>query len=151
MQLVGGKRTESLWLYALAGALMVGGPAWRELYWAHYPARPEAFALPLVAAAIGAIVAGGSWLTGGLLGSAAFGGLLFVFADLQLDPERWTYTAVVLGGCVVLAQLLAAHRAAITTLALGAFFVFSLLRPGIAPPPTTLDAPSASSPKTCAR
>ena len=139
MQLVGGKRTEPLWLYAVAGALMVGGPMWRELYVNHYPLRPEVFALTLVAAATGTIVAAGSWLVGGFLGTAAFGGLLFVFADLQLDPQHWTYTAVVLAGCVALAQLLFSHRAAISTLALGAFFLSSLARPAIAPPPERLD------------
>jgi hypothetical protein len=144
MRIVGGKRPESLWLYAMAGALMVGGPVWRELYMAHYPARPEAFVLPLAAAAIGAIVAAGSWLAGGLLGTATFGGLLFVFADLQLDLERWTYTAAVLGGCVALALVLFYHRAAISTLALGAFYLASLVRPAIAPPPTTLDTSGAA-------
>ncbi len=123
---------------------MLGGPVWRELYVAHYPARPEVLMLPLAAAAIGAIVATGSWLVGGVLGTAAFGGLLFVFADLQLDLERWTYTAVVLGGCVALALVFVYHRAAISTLALGAFYLASLVRPAIAPPPKTLDTSGAA-------
>jgi hypothetical protein len=139
MQLVGGKRTEALWLYAVAGALMVGGPVWHELYVNHYPARPEAFLLPLLVGAIGAIVAVVSRVVGGLLGTIAFGGLLFVFSDLQLDPQLWTYTALVLAGCIALAQLLISHRAAISALALGAFYLTSLLRPAVAPPPTRLD------------
>jgi hypothetical protein len=123
---------------------MVGGPVWRELYMSHYPARPEAFALPLVAAAMGAAVAVGGWLAGGLLGTVAFGGLLFIFADLQLDLERWTYTAVVAGGCVGLALVFVKHRAAICALALGTFYVSSLLRPSIAPPPARLSATGAA-------
>lgn len=148
MRLVGGKRTEPLWLYALAGALMVGGPMWRELYVSHYPARPEVFALTLVAAAIGTIVAAGSWLVGGLLGTAIFGGLLFLYADLQLDLERSTYTAVVLGGCLVLAFVLVYRRAAISALALGAFYLSSLVRPSPASTAAKPEGANAARPNT---
>ena len=148
MQLVGGKRTEPLWLYAVAGALMVGGPMWRELYVNHYPLRPEVFALTLVAAATGTIVAAGSWLAGGLLGSAIFGGLLFLLVDLQLDLEQKTYTAVVFAGCLVLALVLVYRRAAISALALGAFYLSSLLRPSFAPPVAKSSGPSVARPNS---
>jgi len=139
MRLVGGKPTEPVWLYVLAGALMLGGPVWRELYFHHYPARPEAFLLPLIAGTVGAIVAVGSRVAGGLLGAVTFGGLLFVFTDLQFDPQHWTYMAVVLGGCIALAQLFASRRAAISALSLGAFYLTSLARPAVAPRPVRLD------------
>lgn len=148
MQLVGGKRTEPLWLYAAAGALMVGGPMWRELYVHHYPVRPEVFALTLVAAAIGTIVAAGSWLAGGLLGSAVFGVLLFLFVDLQLDLEQRTYTAVVFGACMVLAFVLVYRRAAISALALGAFYISSLIRPSLASPAAKPEGANAARPDT---
>ena len=144
LQLIGGKPTEPAWLYALAGVLMLAGPVWRELYVNHYPARLEAFVLPLFAGAVGALIAIGSRAVGGLVGAIAFGGLLFAFSDLQLDPQHWTYTAVVLAGCIVLAQLLVTHRAAISTLSLGAFFLTSLLRPDIAPRPLRLDTPGTA-------
>jgi hypothetical protein len=124
---------------------MLAGPVGRELYFTNYPARPEAFLLPLIAAAVGASVAIGSRVVGGVLGSVAFGGLLFAFADLQFDPQEWTYTALVLAGCIVLAQLLISRRAAITALALGAFYLTSVWRPGIAPPPQ-LDTAGPSRP-----
>jgi hypothetical protein len=144
VRLAGGERTEPAWLYGLSGALMLGGPIARELYFHHYPARPEAFLLPLIAATLGAIVAIGSRFAGGLLGTIVFGGLLFAFADLQFDPQRWTYTAVVLVGCIGLAQLLVRHRAAIFALTLGAFYVTSLVRPAVAPPPARLDTSGPS-------
>ena len=146
MKWIGGKPTEPAWLYGVAGVLMLGGPVGRELYLNHYPARPEAFLLPLIAGAIGAIVAVGSWRVGGIIGTIAFGGLLFVFTDLQLDPERWTYTAVVLVGCIVLMQLLSAHRAAICALSLGALYLTSVVRPSIAPPPARMDAEGTGRP-----
>ena len=146
MRLVGGTPTEPAWVYGLAGALMLGGPMARELYFTHYPARPEAFLLPLFAAAVGATIAIGSRFVRGLLGSVVFGGLLFAFSDLQFDPQRWTYFALVLAGCLVLAQLLVRHRAAIAALGLGAFYLTSLGRPGIAPVPTRLERTGPSRP-----
>jgi hypothetical protein len=119
MQLIGGKRAESQWLYALAGALMIGGPIWRELYVNHYPARPEALVLPLAGGMLGALAAAGSRLAGGLAGTLVFSGLLFVFTDLQFDFQQYTYTALLLLACIVLAFLLASHRAAICALGLG--------------------------------
>jgi hypothetical protein len=118
---------------------MLGGPVWHELYVNHYPARPEAFLLPLLAGAVGVIVAVVSRVVGGLAGTITFGGLLFAFSDLQLDPQLWTYTGLVLAGCIGLAQLFVSHRAAISALALGAFYLSSLVRPAVAPPPTRLD------------
>lgn len=142
MQLVGGKRTEAQWLYALAGALMVGGPVWRELYVNRYPDRPEAFIVPLVAAAIGATGGITSRLVGGLLGTMLFGGLLFVFVDLQFDLHHRTYTALLLAGSIGLALLLVTHRAVISGLALGTFYLTSLIRTAVAAPtrPATTDA-----------
>ena len=53
-----GQPAESYWLYAAAGALLIGGPVLYELYTNHYPLRPEAIVLPLTACAIGALIAG---------------------------------------------------------------------------------------------
>lgn len=128
MQWITERPNEPAWLYGLAGALMLGGPVWRELYLHHYPFRLEVLALPLAAGMLGAVVAISGRLVGGLLGTLLFGALLFVFADLQFDLQRYTYTAVILATCVVLAALLVRHRAAITAMALGVLYLSSLVR-----------------------
>ena len=119
---------EPAWLYGLAGALMLGGPIWRELYVFYYPTRPEIIVLPLVGGMVGALAAVSSRLVGGLMGGLGFGALLFVFVDLQFDLERYTYTAAILAMCVLVAALLTRHRAAMTAMALGAFYLSSLVR-----------------------
>src|SRR5688572_26745060 len=119
MRWIAARSKEPAWLYGLAGALMIGGPISRELYLFYYPLRPEAFVLPLIGGTVGALVAVSSRLVGRLLGTLVFGALLFIFADLQFDLQRYTYTAAILAMCVLLAALLASHRAAITALALG--------------------------------
>jgi hypothetical protein len=141
---MGGTPTEPMWLYGLAGALMLGGPIAREMYANHYPARPEAFVFPLLAGAVGAIVAVGSRRAGGILGTLAFGGLLFLFADLQLNTQRWVGTAVAILACLALAQVLARHRAALFSLTLGAFYLTSVVRPPVMPPPARLDTSEPS-------
>ena len=128
MRWLGGKPAEPAWVYGLAGALMLGGPVWREMYVNSYPTRPEIIVLPLVGVIVGALVALSSRLVGGLAGTVIFGGLLFVFADLQFDLERYTYTAAILAACLVVAAMLASHRAAIMAMALAAFYLSSLLR-----------------------
>lgn len=148
MRRVTGKRTESWWLYALTGALATGGPVWHDLFVSRYPVRPEVFAVPLAAAAVGAIIALGSWRLGGLLGTLAFGGLLFVFTDLQFDLHQWMYAAVLLAGCIGLAQLFASHRAAIASLALGAFYGSSLVLPAAVPRTQTAAPRAARSPRS---
>jgi hypothetical protein len=122
------KSGEPAWVYALAGAFMIGGPIWRELYVADYPLRPETVVLPLVGGLVGALVAVSSRLAGGLPGTLIFGGLLFAFADLQFDLQRYTYTAAILATSVLLAALFVTHRAAMTAMALGAFYLSSLVR-----------------------
>ena len=144
LRLMGGTPTEPTWLYGLAGALMLGGPIGRELYFTHYPARPEAFILPLIVGAIGAVVAIVSRVAGGLLGAIVFGALLFVFADIQFNPERFTYTAAVLGACIVLAFVLARHRAAIVVAGLSAFLLSSVVRPDTSSGTRSAAAPGRS-------
>ena len=128
MRWIAARSKEPAWLYGLAGALMIGGPIARELYLFYYPLRPEAFVLPLIGGMVGALVAVSSRLVGRLLGTLVFGALLFIFVDLQFDLQRYTYTAAILATCVLLAALLASHRAAITALSLGAFYLSSLVR-----------------------
>ena len=144
MRWITAKPKEPSWLYGTAGALMIAGPIWREMYLFYYPLRPEILGLPLVVGTIGAIIAVGSRLVGGLLGTLVFGALLFVFADLQFDLQRYTYTAAILATCVLVAALLVRHRAAITAMALGAFYASSLLRPA-SPLRITASAPVPSS------
>jgi hypothetical protein len=130
MRFVGGERPESWPLYAIAGTLLIAGPLWRELFVSRYPIHPEWFALLLVAAGVGAVLALGSWRVGGLAGTILFAGLLFVFVDLQFDLYAQVWTAILLaGGCLLLAFVLSRHRAAIASLALAAFYLASLIRP----------------------
>src|SRR5690348_1577057 len=134
MHLIGGARPESARLYALAGALMVGGPVWQALYASHYPfSRPEAIAVTLIAALLGAIGGILSRAVGGVVGGVGFGVLLFVFVDLQTDLHEVIFTWILAVGCLALSFAITAHRAAITALALGAFYVASLVRGPIAP------------------
>ncbi len=135
--------------YVIAGVLLIAGPLWRALYMAHYPfLKPEAIVLLIAASALGVGIALFSRRLGGLAGSVMFGGLLFVFADLQLAPENWTYLALVLAGCIALSALLAPHRGFIVTAALGAFYVSSLGRPPFSVPPklTTVSVARAENP-----
>jgi hypothetical protein len=144
MRWITARSKEPAWLYGMAGALMIGGPVWREMYLFYYPLRPEMLGLPLVGGIIGALGAVSSRLVGGLVGTLVFGALLFVFADLQFDLQRYTYTAAILATCVLVAALLVRHRAAITAMALGAFYLSSLVRPA-APLRITAGAPVPSS------
>jgi hypothetical protein len=135
--------TDGRWRHAVAGALMIGGPVWHSLYDAHYPfTRPEAIALPLAAGLAGAAAAVVARVLGGFPGAIVYGGLLFAFADLQFDPQKWTYLLVVLAGCVALAWLLSAYRATITALALGVLYLTSLPRDTIVRRPRKVAAPS---------
>jgi hypothetical protein len=79
VKLTGGRPTESVWLYALAGALLTGGPVWHYLFVNRYPFdRPETVILPLVAGLLGAAGAVVARRIGGVVGSLCFGGLLYV-------------------------------------------------------------------------
>lgn len=106
MRIVGGKPAEPYWLYAVAGALMLGGPIWHYLYVNHYPfGQPEAIVLPLAGALIGAALAAtGHWL-GGWLGRLVFGALLYVFLDLQFNLQEWAYAIAILAACVAVATM----------------------------------------------
>ncbi len=111
---------------------MLGAPFWRELYVSHYPfTRIEAWLLPLAAGLLGALVAVVSRKGGRVFATLAFAALLFLFADLQLSPEGWTYLGVTVVGCIVLSAIFEHHRGFITSLALLAFYVASLWRPPI--------------------
>ncbi len=123
------RATEPYWLSALAGALLLGGPIWRYLYVNRYPfGQIEALVLPLGAALLGAALA----VLGHGLGRwpriLVFGGLLFVFIDLQADPEKWTYTVVTLGVCTLVAAVLWHRLATLTCITVGTFYLASVPR-----------------------
>ena len=148
MRRTGDGSAESSWLYAIAGALMGGGPVWRFLYVNHYPfGQPEAIALPVVAALIGATVAVLGHRIGGVLESLGFGAGLYLFADLQFDLEKVVPSALILGGCLAVSFLIRPRRAALTGITLGVFYLASLPRGGAtapilaAAPPATADLP----------
>lgn len=125
-----GQAAESYWLYALAGALLLGGPVWHYLFVNRYPfSRPEAIVLPLIAALLGAAIAAGGHRVGDLVGGLVFGVLLYIFVDLQFDLEKSIRTVGVVAGCLALPQILRTHRAVLTCLTLGAFDLASLPRP----------------------
>lgn len=122
--------TESTWLYALAGALLVGGPLWHYLFVNRYPfSRPEAILLPLGAALLGAGAAAVAHRIGGLVEHLVFGVLVYVFLDWQFDLEARIPTALIAIGCVALPYLVRSRRAALACITLGAFDLASLPRP----------------------
>lgn len=138
--------SESTWLYAFAGALMVGGPVWRYLFVNYYPFdRPEGIVLPLACGLAGAAIAVAGHKAGGLVEKLTFGGLLYVFIDLQFDLEKLVIeldlmpirhpTILVIAGCLAVPAVVRARRAALICLMLGAFYLASLVRPsaGTAP------------------
>lgn len=136
MKFVGGVLPESSARYALAGALLLGGPVCHYLYIFRYPlVRAEAIVLPAAAALLGVLGAMVARRLGGLLSGVVFGGLVFGCLDLQFAIEEWTYTAVVALTCVVVATLLYAHRATITSVSLGAFYLASLPQSSVVPSP----------------
>ncbi len=123
------RAAEPYWLSAVAGALLLGGPIWRYLYVNHYPfSQIEAVVLPLSAAVVGAALA----VLGHRLGRwprvLVFGGLLFVFMDLQANPEKWTYPVVILGGCILVAAAFWQRLATLTCVTIGTFCIASLPR-----------------------
>ncbi len=123
---------EPLWLYLVAGALLVGGPVWNYLYLNSYPfSRPEAFVLPLVAGTLGAATAAGAYALGANLGSVVFGALLLVFLDFQFDVTAWPLSAIILAPlCIAVSLLLRARRALLTCIVLVTFNLASLPRVG---------------------
>jgi hypothetical protein len=124
-----GRAAESSVLYAIAGGLMIGGPVWHYLYVNHYPFRPEAVALPLVGALVGAALAVAAHRIGGILETLGFAGLIYVFVDLQFNHEQHLRTVTVVAGCVAGSLLLRDRRALLVTLMLGTFNLVSLPRP----------------------
>ena len=102
MKLIGGDRTESVWLYAAAGVLMFAGSVWRELYVNQYPLGSEVFLWIAVSAVIGGAAAICTWRIGGLIGTIGFGVLLFLFTDFQLDLKPTFSTVFLPAGCLVL-------------------------------------------------
>ncbi|HEV8148863.1 MAG TPA: hypothetical protein VGP61_01625 [Gemmatimonadales bacterium] len=139
MSVAPGEHRESVWLYALAGALMTGTPVWHYLFVNRYPfSRPEAIALPLVAAVLGGALAAGGHRIGGLVESVVFGALLFIFVDLQFDLDKWIPLVILGMGCVALPWILRARRAVLASITLGAFVLVSLPRPA-----ATLASPRA--------
>ncbi len=124
-----GKVAEPYWLSAVAGALMLGGPIWRYLYVNRYPfGQIEALVLPLGAALLGAALAALGNCLGRWPRILVFGGLLFVFIDLQAAPEKWTYPLVTLGGCILVAAVFWQRLATLTCITVGTFYLASLPR-----------------------
>ena len=124
-----GRAAEPYWISAVAGALLLGGPIWRYLYVNHYPfGQIEAVVLPLGAALLGAALA----VLGHRLGRWAkilvFGGLLFVFLDLQADPEKWTNVVVTMGLCILVAAIFWQRLATLACITVGTFYLASLPR-----------------------
>lgn len=135
MAIAGGKPTESYGLYALAGALMGGGPVWHYLYVNHYPfGQVEATALPVIGALVGSALAVAGHRIGGLLEGLIFGALLYLFVDLQFDLEKLVPSFVTVAGCLALPFLVRGRRAALTVIMLGVFYLASLPRSAIAVP-----------------
>lgn len=134
MKFLGRDSTEPPWTYALAGALMGGGPVWHYLYSNHYPfPRVEALILPGAGALGGLLLSSVAYRVGGAVGTVFFGALLFAFADLQFDLQKYVYTAALPVLCISLSVLLRERRATITSLTLVAFYAASLVRPPLVP------------------
>lgn len=124
-----GKAAEPYWVSAVAGALLLGGPIWRYLYVNHYPfGQIEAVVLPLGVALVGAALAAFGHRLGRWAKILVFGGLLFVFLDLQTDPEKWTNVFVTLGVCFVVAAVFWQRLATLTCITVGTFYIASLPR-----------------------
>jgi hypothetical protein len=120
----GGDRS---WHYALVGALMLAGPIARELYHARYPLpSAEALGLILAPAVVGAALAVAGSRLGRYPGALVFALLLLVFLDLQFDIRRPIVLAAAAVASLAAALWLRRHRAAITCLALGAFYLAAL-------------------------
>jgi hypothetical protein len=116
--------------YALAGALLLGGPVWHYLFVNHYPFRlPEALLLPLLAALLGAAAALAAHRRGGVLGSLVCGVLLYFFVDLQFDLDRAVPTLAVIAACLLASFVFRARRAVLACLVLGGLYLASLIRP----------------------
>jgi hypothetical protein len=137
-RLVGGPRSEPAWLYALAGVLLLAGPVGYYLYVERYPLRGELVLLVGAPALAGALVALLANRIEGIVGGVAFGGLVFLFLDLQFPLEDHVRMAVPLTAALAFALLLRRRRAAITCVSLGAFFLSGL----------TQRTPADSSPTT---
>jgi hypothetical protein len=108
---------------------MIGGPVWHYLYVNRYPfSLPEATILSVGSALLGALVGISAWWSGGILAGLIFGGLLFVFVDLQFDLEPWVPTLVIIAVPFALALILRTRRALITCISLAVFNLTSLPR-----------------------
>ena len=131
VKLVGGARTESYLVYAVAGALLMAGPFWLFLHDSRYPFRPEYFLLVAGAALLGALGLVVAHRIGGLVETACFAVALYLFLDMQSAFfEAHVKTLLLVAILFVLAHLLRARRAAITAISLGAFYAASLPRLG---------------------
>jgi len=131
VRIVGGPRTESYRLYAAAGALLAGGPVWHYLYVNHYPfSRPEAWLLILGAGLTGAAITVAAHRIGGLVETALFAALLFLFVDLQFDLYQKIGARIMLALLGGLSLLLQGRRALLTCITLGAFYLAALPRSG---------------------
>jgi len=114
---------ESYKLYALAGALLLGGPPAHYLALNHYPLRPESLTLVVLAALTGALLALAARRIDGIAGSVVFGLLLFAFVDLQANAEAYVPFLVLPVICLVLAFVFRAHRATLTSITLSVFYL----------------------------
>ena len=127
MKLIGERSAERDWVYAVAGALLVGGPVWHYLFASHYPfSRPEAWVLPLLAAAVGAAAAFTAHRIGGWVETLCYAVLVYICVDLQFDLHVIIPALGLAVGCVAVSRLLRARRALVTTITLGAFYLAAL-------------------------
>jgi hypothetical protein len=122
---------ESIWLYVLAGVLLIGGPVWHYLYVHRYPFNlPEATILVTGAALLGALVAIAGWWMGGVWSGLIFGGLILLFVDLQFNLEPWVPTLVIIAVPFAFSLVVRKRRGLITCISLGVFNLASVPRFG---------------------
>ena len=119
---------EPYWVYALAGALLTGGPVWHYLFVSDYPLRPEAIVLPIGGALVGALIAVFAARSGNFIATIVCATLLLVFVDLQFDLHKHIPTLLIAVVCIGLAHLFRQRLAIIVCVTLGAFYLVTLPR-----------------------
>lgn len=133
LKVIGGERSESVVMYAVAGALLGGGPIWHYLYSNHYPfSQPEALALCAAGALTGAAVAVIARQLGGILGAVVLALLCYIFVDLQLDIHDYVMAPITMLVALLLLLVVASRRALLISITLGTFYVTMVPRPDVA-------------------
>jgi hypothetical protein len=107
--------------------LLLAGPIARKLYYERYPAdRLELVILIGGLALLGAGLAVGSFRLHRFASDLVCGALLFIYLDLEFDPERYVPIELVAFGCLAAAIAVRQRRATITCIVLVAFDLASL-------------------------